>query len=494
MTETDASSAGGGALGGLAARGAIVSLSGQAGRIGIQLLGIAVLARLLSPSDYGVVAMVMVFVSLGELFRDFGLSAAAVQSPTLSVHQRNNLFWANTAIGGVLMLLGLASAPLVAQFFSEPDITRIMQVLCVTFLLNGLATQYRASLNRGLRFIALAGVEIAAQMAGLAAGIGLALSGAGYWALVAVQLVQSASALILLVTFGRWRPGRPRRGQDMRGFWVFGWNLVGTQLLAFMTKNVDSLVIGRRFGTEPLGLYDRAYRILMVPLAQIRTPSTTVALPVLSRLADDPDRYARFLARGQVALGYSVVALCGYAAGAAAPLVDVFLGEAWSGAAPIFALLAVSGALQTLAFVGYWVYLSRGLTRSLFHYTIVSSAIRIGSILLGAQWGVLGVAWAVALAPAVLWPISLWWLSRITDLPLRALVLGGLRIMGMALSTALLVRIVVDHVAAPALIAAGLGALSAVALYGLAGLLVPSIRNDELALLDVVARARRHTS
>ncbi|MGB7980654.1 MAG: lipopolysaccharide biosynthesis protein [Candidatus Nanopelagicales bacterium] len=484
-----------GGLGRIAARGAVVTLSGQGAKIGLQLLGIAVLARILSPADYGLVAMVMVFVSLGEVFRDFGLSAAAVQSPILNRFQRDNLFWANSAIGMVLMLLGVAISEPVAAFFGEPDVDRIMRILSLAFLLNGVGAQYRASLTRGMRFLALTGVEVAAQVLGLAVGIILAVRGAGYWALVSVQLVQAIAALVLLAAVARWRPGRPRRGQDMRHFWVYGSNLVGTQLIGFLTNNVDSLVIGRRFGAESLGVYDRAYRILMVPLAQIRTPSTTVALPVLSRLASDQDRYSQFLVRGQIALGYSVVAALAFAGGAAYPLVEVFLGSGWSASAPIFALLSIAGALQTLSFVGYWVYLSRGLTRALFQYSLISSTIRVGSVVIGSVWGVMGVAWAVALAPALLWPLSLWWLSRVTELPLRALVLGGLRITAMGMSCAVVVRLIVDQMAgSPAAVAVAVAGVTAVGYYLVAGLLLEPIRSDELTLVDTVRRARSSSS
>lgn len=479
-------------LGGVAARGAVVTLVGQGLRIGIQMLSIAILARLLAPSDYGLVAMVMVVVSLGEVFRDFGLSAAAVQSPVLTSGQRDNLFWANAGIGLLLTLLGVALAEPVSAFFDEPAVGPIMQALSVTFLVNGLCAQYRASLTRGMRFLPLAAAEVVAQVVGLITGVALAVNGLGYWSLVAVQLVQATTTLVALVAAARWRPGLPHRDQDMRHFWVYGWNLVGTQLIGFFTNNVDSLVIGRRFGPEPLGLYDRAYRILMVPLAQIRTPSTTVALPVLSRLASDPDRFAQFLVRGQIALGYSVVAMLAYAAGAAEPLIQIFLGDGWDSAARIFALLSIAGALQTLSFIGYWVYLSRGLTRRLFQYSLISSGVRISSILLGSSWGVMGVAWAVALAPAVLWPLSLWWLSRVTALPLRALVAGGVRIMLMAGACAAVVRVVGDHSPGQSpLLSAALCFGAGLIVYAAAGLLLRPIRADETALLDTVLRARR---
>lgn len=478
-------------MGGIAARGAVVTVTGQVARVGIQLLGIAVLARLLAPEAYGLLAMVMVLVSLGEIFRDFGLSPAAVQSPTLTPQQRDNLFWANTAIGSGFLLLGSVVADVVAAFYREPEVAPIMRALSVTFLLNGLAAQYRAGLTRDMRFLPLALVEVLAQALGLVTGVLLAIGGAGYWALVAQQIAQGAAGLLLLVAIARWRPGLPKRGQEMQHFWRFGWNLVGTQLVGFLSTNVDSLVLGRRLGADVLGVYDRAYRLIMVPLAQVRNPSTTVALPVLSRVGNDYERAGLFLVRGQLALGYSVVLALGFACGAAQPLIELFLGDAWSRSAPVFAILAVAGALQTLAFVGYWVYLSRALTRYLFRYSLVSAAVRVGCIVLGSHWGMIGVALGVAIAPALLWPLSLWWLSRITPLPLRSLFGGGARVILLALTTAVVVRWVTESLSsAAAASAAGAGLLASVLLCVMVAAVLPPVRRDVRDVWDVLRRVR----
>lgn len=478
-------------LGQSAARGALVTITGQVARIGIQLVGIAVLARLLDPQTYGLLAMVMVVISLGEIFRDFGLSPAAVQTPGLTTVQRDNLFWANSGLGLGLAVGAVGMAEVVAAFYREPEVAPITRVLALTFVINGMAAQYRASLTRDMRFVALTSIEVAAQVLGLLTGVMLALSGAGYWSLVAQQLCQGLVGLALLATTARWRPRRPRRGQDMARFWRFGWNLVATQLLGFLTSNVDSLVLGRRSGAEVLGIYDRAYRVIMVPLAQVLSPSTTVALPVLSRIGQDHERAAVFLVRGQIALGYSVVLGLGYACGAAEPLVAIFLGPGWESSAPIVAILAIAGTMQTLAFVGYWVYLSRALTGYLFRYTLLAAFVRVAAILVGSNWGIIGVALGVAIAPALLWPVSLWWLSKVTPLPLRTLVGGGARVLGMTATSALVVRFVTDALSAvPPVIGAAAGLLTVVAVYGIAAVVLPPVRRDVRDVWDVLVRVR----
>ena len=199
-----------------------------------------------------------------------------------------------------------------------------------------------------------------------------------------------------------------------------------------MNSSVDTYAIAFTLGPDQLGIYNRAFQLLMRPLNQLRAPSTTVALPVLSRLRDDPARAAKYVLHGQLALGYPLVGLMAVAAGAAAPIVQVFLGPNWTAVTPVFAILAVAGAFQTLSYVGNWVYLARGLTPQLFWYSIVSLTIKVICVVIGVNWGVVGVAIGWAVATAIAWPISLWWLSRLTDLPTGGLVRGALRIVGTA--------------------------------------------------------------
>ena len=416
-------------LGQRAARGALVTLTAQALKILVQLASVVVLARLLAPHDYGLVAMVLALIGVGEIFRDFGLSSAAIQAQTFSTAQRATLFWINGAIGLALALIVVLVAPLIATFYGEPQLENIARALAPVFVANGFATQYRASLVRDLRFRALAVADISSAALGLGTAIVAAMLGLGFGALILQQLAQAVCLLVVLAAAARWLPGIPRRGTPVRQFLGFGGNLVGSQLVGYLANNIDTVVIGYRFGAGPLGIYSRAFQLLMTPLNQVRSPLTSVALPVLSRLSEDPARFARYVSLGQRALGYTLVAALALVAAASEPLTAVLLGPQWLSAAPILRLLAIAGIFQTLAFVGYWVYLARGLTRTLLHYSIASAVIRVTCILIGSQWGVLGVAIGYAVAPALSWPLSLWWLSRRSGMPVAPLYSGAGRIL-----------------------------------------------------------------
>ncbi|QEO14166.1 lipopolysaccharide biosynthesis protein [Agromyces intestinalis] len=414
-------------LGASASRGAAVTLGAQLVRVLVQLAGIVVLARLLTPADYGVLAMVLAIIGVGEVFRDFGLSAAAVQAREVTHAQRTNLFWINTGIGALLAVAVCAASGPIAAFYGDPRLQPVAIALSATFLLNGLATQFRADLNRRMRFMRLSSAEIAGQIAGLVVGVWLALGGAGYGALVAQQLVVAAATLVALVAVTGWWPGLPSRGVPMRGFLRFGGNLVASQLVAYASRNVDSVVIGATVGASALGLYNRAFQLMLMPLNQVNAPSTRVALPVLSRLQDSPARYAEFIGLGQAFMLNLVGAILAFGCAQAGPLIDLALGAQWEPAVPIFRILAVAGFFQAAGYATYWVFLSKGLTGAHLAYTLATRPVMIGLIVLGSFWGVLGVAAVFAIATAVLWPIALWWAGRVSDAPVGMLWRNGVR-------------------------------------------------------------------
>lgn len=464
----------------------------QALKMVIQVAGVVVLARLLTPADYGLIAMVTAIIGVAEIFRDFGLSSAAIQAATLSRGQRDNLFWINTGAGVVLTILVIATAPMIALWYGRPELGAVATALSFVFVLNGIATQFRADLNRRLRFSWLAGTEIAASLLALGVAVGCAAYGLGYWALVVQQLTTAFILLLAVAVAGRWLPRLPTRQAPMRHLLSFGGSLASAQLLGYLGNNVDSLTIGTRFGAAPLGLYNRAFQLVMTPLGQLRTPTTSVALPVLARLKDDPVASNHYVQRGQLALGLTLVAGLGMVIGAAGPITAVFLGAQWLAVEPILRLLALAGIFQTLAYVGYWIYLAQGLTKALLQYTVITVTIKVSCILIGSLWGLIGVAWGFALAPALAWPLSFWWLSRHSPITMAPLLAGAARIIGL---TALVAAaswagcLVAGDANRWVGLAAGLG--GGLVGYCLATLIVPGIRRDVRRIAAIARRGAR---
>lgn len=471
-------------LGRSAAKGSRVSILGQLARMGVQFVGVVVLSRILMPVDFGYLAIVMALVAVGELLRDFGLSTAAIQAQHLSTAQRDTLFWINCGIGLALATVSMLMSGLVARVFGEPTIGPILRAVSLTFLLNGIASQYRANLTREMRFTALAVTEVLSLTFAVTAAIVAAINGFGYWALVIQQIVLAATALCLVVIFGRWVPHLPRRNAGTRDLLRFGRDLLSAQVVAYFATNADTLILGLRSSAAQVGLYNRAFQLVMVPLGQLKAPATTVALPVLSRLQEDGPIYTRYLSVAQTALGYMAVPVAALIAGTTAPVVFLVFGPRWEPAIPLARILALAGILQLLSYVSYWIFLSKGLGAQLRNYTLVASFIKILSIVALSGLGAIGVAGGYLVGLAVTWPISLWWAARSARLPFRTLLVPALRILGIALPAAALAHLATLATAgAHPLVQFAAGGVAVSSTYALAGLLFTAYRTDLRTLL-----------
>ena len=474
-----------------ATRGVRVTAAGQAVRMGIQIASIIVLARLLTPEDYGVMAMAMVVVIFAEVVRDFGLASAAVQARSLSREQRSNLFWANAAIGTALTSAFLAAAPLVSNVFDEPRLTGLCQLLSLTFLLNGMTTQYVADLARRLRFRASVVVNVGSQAVGLCCGVVAALMGAGHLALGLVSVSSSAAALMLARSLCDWWPGRPRRGIPMRGFFRFGGGMLGAQLLGAASYQAHSVVLGTTLGAAQLGSYSRAYQLIHLPLNQLQAPATRVALPVLARVQDESLRFLTAIRRGQSALLH-VTALVVLAPAALAPaLLPMLLGDQWSGISTPFRILAVAGVANMGAYVCYWVYLAKGLTGSYFRFSLWARPCVILAVVLGGSGGVIGVATAFSAASLVLWPLNYWWLARTASLPVWGLFRNAVRVVSAHGFVAVAAAGVLASTGGPDIVRLGMGMATLLAGYALVLAISTSVRADLASLWDIAASRRQ---
>lgn len=437
-----------GSLRSVVARGAAMTVTGQVARIVLQLVGLVVLARLLSPEEYGILAMVLAVFGIGEILRDFGLGSAMVQAKEVTKAQRTNLFWLTTSLGGALSLAAFLCAPLLPRIYDNDDVVGVAQFLAVSFLINGATSTHRADLTRSLRFGWLVVADVASQAAGIVAGVTAALLGAGTGALVWMLLTQAMVGLIVCVGACGWLPGLPRRATSIRGFLNFGVGVTASQVLAYGAKNADAILVGALLGPHQLGLYSRAMQLLFLPIGQLQPPATRIALPILSRVSDDPPEFDRRLLRAQAILMHFIALVVAIGAALAPPLVVLALGDQWTESASILRLLSLGGFAFAASYSAYWVFLARALTGPLFTFSLWARPLTIASLCAGAVWGVEGVAIAFSLNALVNWPLNYWWISRHIALPIRALVGNGLRVMLTYGSAAVVAGFVVDQVAA----------------------------------------------
>jgi len=395
-------------LRGRSLRGGTATLAGQGCKLLLTTVSTVVLARLLRPEDFGLVAMVTAITQFATYFRDLGLSTATIQSEEITHAQVSTLFWVNSAFGGLITLLTIAAAPLIAWFYGEPRLQAVTMVIASMFLFSGLAVQHQALLRRQMRFGVLAKVEVGASAAGLIVGIACVLLGMGYWSLVASRLATPLTVLVAMWGACAWRPGPPRRGTGVRPMLFFGGNITLFNMLNYFARNLDSVIIGRWFGPITLGLYNRAYSLLMLPIANIRAPLNAVAVPALSRLQQEPERYRRYYCKIVAMIGFLSMPLMAFLFATPETFILVLLGPEWVGVSVYLQILAVVGFVQPVVSTNGSVYVSCGRADRMLRWGIWNSGIIVLGFFGGMPWGAIGVAVGYGVATYVMiWP-TLW--------------------------------------------------------------------------------------
>ncbi|MFB3431673.1 MAG: lipopolysaccharide biosynthesis protein [Phycisphaerales bacterium] len=380
-------------LKGRSVRGGAVTLTAQVIKFVLQMGSTMVLARLLLPSDFGLIAMVTAIIGFVAMFKDAGLSMATVQRKDVTHEQVSTLFWINVSLSAAVMLLVAALAPAIAAFYSEPRLVWVTLALAGTMLFGGFTVQHQALLRRQMRFKALAVIEIASMAGGVGVAIAMALMDLGYWSLVGMTAATALTNAVLVWLLCDWRPGSPRRHSGVGEMVKFGGGLSLASLLSYAREQGPFIMIGWVFGPGLLAVYERAYRLLVLPLKQMMPPVSAVAIPVLSRLQEDE---ARFRSTARKLL--YVAALCSIFPSAIAvviapELIQIFLGNQWKRSAIIFACLVPLAATQAVSAVMVWCITSTGRSLALVRFGFANASIALLTVGAGATYG---IEWAAA--------------------------------------------------------------------------------------------------
>ena len=383
-------------------RGGAVTILAQASKFILQMGSTVILARLLLPEDYGLIGMVTVALGLAKLFKDLGLANATIQKAEINHQQVSTLFWINCAISCLTAAIVAASAPAVSWFYQESRLTGITIALASIFIFGGLTVQHQALLRRQMRFSALAKIEITSTLFGVIAAVMAAYSGWGYWALVLMQIVTTAGNTIGVWLACSWRPGMPVMGSGIKSMLAFGGNLTGFNLVNYFSRNLDNILIGRYWGSQQLGLYAKAYQLVLLPIQQINSPITTVALPALSSLQNNTDQYRRYYYKAILLITTLGMPIVAFMFASAHKVILLILGQQWLGAVPLFQFLMPAAFVGTFNVAPGWVYQSLGRTDRQFRIGMVFSLIRSITFVISVRWGAIGVAATYGLSQPIL--------------------------------------------------------------------------------------------
>jgi O-antigen/teichoic acid export membrane protein len=392
-------------------RGGFVTLISKAVKMLLQVLSAAVLGRLLLPRDFGLLAMVMSVTALIGMFKDLGLSNATVQHPQITHGQVSGLFWINCALSAGVALVVATSAPFIAWFYHEPKLLGITLVLSANFIFSGLTVQHQALLRRQMQFKTTAVIDMVSMACGVATAIVMAGLHFGYWSLVGAQFGTSITNCALVWSSCKWRPGAFQRRVGLRPMLSFGGHIAGFTVLNYFTRNFDNILIGRVLGSAPLGIYSRAYALLMLP-GQVNQPLAAVLLPGLSRLQNNPSEYRKLFLRAIGAISLVTVPIVTFAFFFAHDVILVLLGPGWIVVARIFQLLAPAAAVGAMVFAPNWLSQSLGRPAQQFRYALISAPICIAGFLVGIRWGVEGVATSFSVTFVGLLWAYIWYATR----------------------------------------------------------------------------------
>ncbi|MDE1930671.1 MAG: lipopolysaccharide biosynthesis protein [Alphaproteobacteria bacterium] len=400
-------------LRGRSVRGGAVTFGAQAGKVVLQLATVVVLVRMLPPGAFGLIAMVAALSAVLEFVKELGLSAATIRETGVTHAQVSALFWINAAVGASIAVVLFLAAPLIADFYHRPEVTSVTRWLALSFLMSGLTVQHWALLRRQMRFTATICVDIGGDLAGLIAAVLLALSGAGYWALVVQRLVVPAVALIGSWSLCRWRPARPRRAAGVRELFAFGLSVTGVNITAAVSRSIDQILIGWAWGADVLGLYERASKLLLTPVNNLAVPVYAVGLPTLSRIAHQDARYRRAFNELFENLAMVVLPSAALLAATADWAVRILFGVRWSAAAPLVAWFAASAAFLPLLQAAGLLYLSQNRPYEMVRAGLVDLALCVLAVAAGLHAGAVAVAGALAIVGLGLrLPIGLWLATR----------------------------------------------------------------------------------
>ncbi|WP_017292811.1 oligosaccharide flippase family protein [Geminocystis herdmanii] len=354
-------------------KGGILTISSQGIKFILQTGSTIFLARLLTPQDYGIVGMVTVVLNFLNLFKDIGLSQATIQKSEITQAQVSNLFWVNVGISLLLSLFLFVSAPFIVSFYNEPRLLWITRVLAITFVVSGLALQHLALMKRQMLFEKIIFIDVGTQVFALTIGIVSALNGLGYWALVLMSVIPPFLQVPFTWLMCQWIPSLPSRHSGVKDMLNYGWNLTGFNVVNYFSRNLDNILIGRYWGIEALGLYAKAYQLLLLPIQQINAPISNVALPVLSKLQNEPERYKKFYYKMLLISTLVTMPIVGFFFVDADKIILLLLGKKWLEIVPIFKALVPAAYVGTLGISIGLVFNSLGKTRQQLILGIISS-------------------------------------------------------------------------------------------------------------------------
>jgi len=358
----------------------------------IQFLGTIILARLLTPDDFGLIAMVTAFSLLMQNFGLNGFTEAVIQKENLTHKMMSTLFCLNATISFFIMLLFMMSSPAVAWFYNEPRLIPITIGIAFCILASGLSTLHMALLRRNMQFYLVSGISVMARAVSVFLSIILAWAGWGYWALVVNTVAYPLTAATGAWYYCHWRPGLPGKIKDIMSMLKYAMHTYGNFTLNYFARNIDKLLVGWRYGAESLGFYKKAYDLFSLPANQLTAPLSNVALAALSRLVGEPSKYQHYYLNAISTISFVGMALSAILTLTGYDIIMLILGPQWEKAGDIFCYFGASIGIMLIHSTQGWLHLSLGRPDRWVRWSIFETIFTTIAFIIGLPFGIAGVA------------------------------------------------------------------------------------------------------
>jgi len=373
------------------------NLISQGLSLGITLIRAAILARLLAPEDYGVFSMVMVIASFALIFKDLGLATATIREKNISHAQVSNLFWINTLVGIVSMLIIILISPLIVWFYNEPRLLTVAITLAISFLFAGMTVQHQALLKRQMMFGKIAIITVVSSLVSSLLGIATAWLFGNYWALVCMQVSLSLFLMIGFWLSAGWLPSLPSKKAETKNLIKVGVDVAGLNAFSTITQQIDKIIIGRISNASALGYYTKGFQIPQLISGQFRMAIFAVALPALSSLQEERERFATYYYKFLNMIVWITMPISAFCFIFAEEIIYVYFGPKWSESVIFMQLFSIKAFIMPAVTTLDQIPLALGFSKRYLYAGMVRSfALLISLLFVAPFYGVLGIAFCVA--------------------------------------------------------------------------------------------------
>jgi len=384
-------------LGRRALRGGIISIIIQYGNAALQIIAAIVLARLLAPEDFGLVAIVSVLTSFAPLLIDFGLLDATAQRSRVTPAQVSGLFWVSAGIGVTVAVIVAAGSPLIAWIYGDARLQPIALCIAVTFVLSGLTNQHMALLRRTMQFGRIGRIQLFGTLAGTLVAIVAAIAGYGYWALVLRPITTSVCVVIAAWSACRWRPGTPVFDDEVKSMVRFGLHVVGFTVAYTLSRAVDRIALGLLYRPDQVGYYQNAMNLYDNSVYAALNQTHAVGSAALSKLQSNPVALRQKYEAALSILAFFLMPVAAILSVTAEDLTVVLLGQKWQAAGALLSIIALRGISHVVEGSQGWLHLSLGRADRWQTWGIISLVVQVAAVLAGLPFGPAGVAWGVVI-------------------------------------------------------------------------------------------------